>query len=409
MHASAFSKISRSTSGGRRLLVVDDDAFYRDMAAAALEAADYEVITALDGNAGLELLRTQPIDIAIIDLTMPGMDGYELIRRARAEARNGSIPIIVITGQEDTASLEQAFEAGATSFMAKPLNWPLFVHHVHFVHRAGKTDADLRGALRTVEFLSQLKSKVLSVLVGEAQLPLKTAQGMAELLRREVFGELGHPVYRDYVSDLHRALEQLAATQLKMLNAGHSLASGLLLHEQTIGLAEIVSETVEALRDKAARRAVELELRLSIPSEIKVKGDRALISQALKMLVDSSISYAPRRSSLAIDARVAPDGAFSISVLDEAPSMPESTVREILATSPPKPIDGATPAAARNTSLTISRALIEAHQGRMAIKSTAGEGTLVRLMLPKERLTSGEPAAVPATTPAANRPATRLS
>lgn len=383
----------------RRLLVIDDDPFYRDMAAATLDAAEYEVVAAADGAEGLELLRSLAFDVAVVDLTMPGVDGFEVIRRTRADSQNSGIPIIVITGQEDLASLEQAFDAGATSFVAKPINWPLFAHHVHFVHRAGRAEAELRDAVRTVEFLSNLKSKVLSVLVGESQLPLKTAQGMTELLRREVYGPLGHKVYQEYAEDLHRALEQLASTQLKMLNAGHALSSGLLLQEEPTGLAGIVRDGIDSLREKAARRGIELETRIAIPDDTQVMCDRALVNQAIRMLLDSSISYAPRRTSLAVDARIGADGAFSFSVHDEAPSIPDATVREILATAPPRPTDSNLPAAARNTSLTISRVLIEAHQGRMAINSTAGEGTLVRLMLQRERL--GAAGDMPAARPSA--------
>ncbi|MFM9941450.1 MAG: response regulator [Hyphomicrobiaceae bacterium] len=371
---------------GTRLLIVDDDPFYRDMAASSLQAAGYEVFQAEDGVQGLELLRSMPLDMAVVDLTMPGMDGFEVIRRTRSEGHNPSLPMIVITGQDDVSSVEQAFEVGATSFVAKPINWPLFVNHVHFVGRAARAETDLRDAIRTAEFLSNLKSKVLSVLVSESQQPLRTAQGMAELLRKEVYGPLGQRIYQDYAQDLHRSLEQLSATQLKMMNAGRALASELLLQEEVIPLGEIVREAIDGLREKADRRAVEIEARIAIPTEKLLRCDRSLINQALKMMLDSAISYAPRRSSITVDARLDVSGAFTFTVSDDGPSLPESTIREILATAPVRPADGNAMAAARNTGLTISRVLVEAHQGRIAINSTSGEGTIVRLLIPSERL-----------------------
>lgn len=373
-------------NAGTRLLIVDDDPFYREMAASSLRSAGYEVFLAEDGIQGLELLRSLPLDMAVIDLTMPGMDGFEVIRRTRADGYNPALPLIVITGQDDVGSVEQAFEAGATSFVAKPINWPLFVNHVHFVGRAARAESDLRDAIRTAEFLSNLKSKVLSVLVSESQQPLRTAQGMTELLRKEVYGPLGQRIYQDYAQDLHRALEQLSATQLKMLNAGRALASELLLQEEIVPLSEVVREAIESMREKAERRAIEIDARVSIPEEKLLRCDRSLMNQAIKMMLESAIAYAPRRSAIGIDARLDVMGAFSFTVTDDGPSLPESTIREILATAPPRPSDANAMSAARNTSLTISRVLAEAHQGRIAINSTSGEGTMVRLLIPHDRL-----------------------
>lgn len=369
---------------GLRVLVVDDDPFYREMAEMSLKSAGYEILTAEDGAQGLEFLRSAHFDLAVIDLTMPGIDGYEVIRRTRSEGQNPNLPIVVMTGTDDVASVEQSFEAGATSFIAKPINWPLFVHHVNFVGRAARAENELRDAVRTVEFLSNLKSKVLSVLVTESQLPLRTAISMAELLRKEVYGPLGHKAYLEYAEDLYRSLDALSATQLKMLNAGRALATELLLQEEVVTLAEIVREAIEAMRDKAARRGIEIECRIAIPPDKTVRCDRALVNQALKIVLDSAISFGPRGSPISIDARVDVTGAFSFTVADDGPPLPDAMIREILATSPQRQTNA--PSASRNTSLTISRVLTEAHQGRIAINSASGEGTIVRLMLPSERI-----------------------
>jgi signal transduction histidine kinase len=374
------------TRTGTRLLVIDDDPFYRDMAASSLQAAGYEVVTGEDGAQGLELLRATAFDLAVVDLTMPGLDGFEVIRRTRAEGQNPTLPMIVITGQDDVASVEQAFEAGATSFVAKPINWPLFVNHVRFVNRAARAESDLRDAIRTAEFLSSLKGKVLHVLVSESQQPLRTAQGMVELLRKEVYGPLGARIYQDYAEDLHRSLEQLSATQLKMLNAGRALASEMLLQEEVVPLAEIVREAIDSVHDKAARRGVEIDARIAIPADRTILCDRSLMNQAFKMLLDSAITYSPRRTSISVDARIDATGAFSFTVADDGPALPDSMIREILAAAPARPMQSSAPVAARNTGLTISRVLVEAHQGRIALNSTSGEGTIVRLLLPRERL-----------------------
>lgn len=286
-------------------------------------------------------------------------------------------------------SIERAYEAGATSFLAKPLNWPLFVQHVNFVLKSAQAETDLRDAIRTAEFLSDLKTRVVSVLMGEFQSPLRTAQGMAELLRKEVYGPLGHRLYLEYAEDLHSALDQLNSIQLKMMNSSRAMSGELLLKEESVPLRQTVLEAIHAMRSKADRRGIDIELRDSLPSEVFLNGDRSLISQAIKMLLESAIASSPRNVGIVMDIRIDPEGAFSLSVEDGAPALPETLVRDIMGTGPVVRQVAQQVTVSRNTSLTISRVVAEAHEGKMSLTSAMGEGTIVRLRLPKERLSVG--------------------
>jgi CheY-like chemotaxis protein len=370
----------------RRVLVADDDPFYREIASATLVEAGFDVLTAANGKEALDVVAAAPLDIAIVDVLMPEMSGLEFLTQVRTAPSFRHIPVIVITGHDDTAAIETAYEAGATSFMAKPLNWPLFVQHVNFVLKASQAETDLRDAIRTAEFLSDLKSRVVSVLIGEFQAPLRTAQGMAELLRKEVYGPLGHRVYNEYAEDLHKSLDLLNSIQLKMMNSSRVMSAELLLKEEEIPLRESLLEVIQSLRGKADRRGIDLELRDSLPRELVLRGDRSLINQALKMLIEGAITASPRNSVISVDGRLDSDGGFSVTIEDVAPALPETMVRDILGTAPATRHVAQQMSTSRNTGLTISRVVIEAHDGKMMLNSTMGEGTIVRLALPKARL-----------------------
>lgn len=370
----------------RRVLIADDDPFYREIAVAALAEAGYQVQAAADGAEAMVLITSMPFDIAVVDVMMPVMSGLELIAQVRSAQSNRHLPIIVITGNDDTESIGKAYDAGATSFLAKPLNWPLFVQHVNFVLKAAQAENDLRDAIRTAEFLSDLKSRVVSVLVSEFQAPLRTAQGMAELLRKEVYGPLGNRIYLEYAEDLHKALDQLNSTQLKMMNSSRVMSTELLLKEEEVMLGECVIEAIQSLRVKADRRGIDVQLRSNVPPATRLKCDRSLVNQAFKMLLESAIQSSPRNSVINIDARIDRE-TFVFSVEDDAPALPEPVVREILNIGGPS----ARPEAqqivvTRNTSLTISRVLAEAHQGKLGLRSSVGEGTVVRFTLPVSRI-----------------------
>jgi diguanylate cyclase (GGDEF)-like protein len=124
-----------------KVLVVDDDAFSRTVVAKKI-AKLADVVEAEDGQSAMSHLSTSGVvDLAIVDLEMPNIDGVELIRQIRSHAALKHIPIIVLTANETRGGLENALMAGATSFLLKPLNWDAFGEHIRHVlelaYRAG--------------------------------------------------------------------------------------------------------------------------------------------------------------------------------------------------------------------------------------------------------------------------------
>jgi CheY-like chemotaxis protein len=119
-----------------RLLVTDDDPIMREFACVYLATPTASVETAADGEEGLRRLLSEPFDFALVDLDMPKMDGIEMIRRIRADPALWHLPVMVVTSSEDIVSIDRAFEAGATSFATKPVNWRLMSYQIRYVLRA---------------------------------------------------------------------------------------------------------------------------------------------------------------------------------------------------------------------------------------------------------------------------------
>lgn len=118
------------------ILAVDDDPIQREFCAVYLATPHAEIRTAGSAEEGLALLEQARFDVVLIDVDMPGINGIEMVRRIRAERRYDDVPLMVITGREDIVSIDQAYAAGATSFMCKPVNWRLLGHQIRFLVRA---------------------------------------------------------------------------------------------------------------------------------------------------------------------------------------------------------------------------------------------------------------------------------
>ncbi len=108
------------------------------VACLAMERAGFEVIEAADGVAALEAIERVAPDLVLLDVTMPGMDGFTACALLRQMPHSERIPVIIITGLDDTDSIEQAYQAGATDFVIKPINWVVLRHRVRYIMRASK-------------------------------------------------------------------------------------------------------------------------------------------------------------------------------------------------------------------------------------------------------------------------------
>ncbi len=121
-----------------RILVVDDDPILREFASVYLTTPMSTVALAADASTALELLAREQFDIALIDIDMPGMDGFELVECIRGQDKLRNLPIVMVTGREDIVSIDRAYAAGATSFATKPVNWRQLSHQLRYVIRANR-------------------------------------------------------------------------------------------------------------------------------------------------------------------------------------------------------------------------------------------------------------------------------
>lgn len=113
-----------------RILVVDDDPEIVNLFAYALRRAGYQVEGVLDSQAALERARRAPPDLILLDVMMPGMNGYEVARQLRAEAATATIPIVMLTARALIADQVEGLQAGANSYLVKPVMPSVLVNKV---------------------------------------------------------------------------------------------------------------------------------------------------------------------------------------------------------------------------------------------------------------------------------------
>jgi len=128
-----------------RLLIVDDDPLIRLLARERLGNDRLEVIEAGSGEEGIEVFRESRPDLILLDVEMPGLDGFDVCQAIREDPAGKHVPIVILTVRDDIESIERAYEVGSTDFMSKPLNWIVLSHRIRYILRASESFLAIRS------------------------------------------------------------------------------------------------------------------------------------------------------------------------------------------------------------------------------------------------------------------------
>jgi DNA-binding response OmpR family regulator len=129
------------------VLVIDDERHSLDILTRFLALGDFATMTAASGEDGLALARSQPIDVIVLDVSMPGMDGLAVCEELRQDERTRGIPVILLTGHDDTRTRAAGMRLGVMEYLTKPVSRPELLTRVraqlHARHLARRIDETL--------------------------------------------------------------------------------------------------------------------------------------------------------------------------------------------------------------------------------------------------------------------------
>ncbi|WP_300010357.1 response regulator [Pseudonocardia sp.] len=210
-------------TGPSRVLVVDDDRLNRMLLAGGVRAQGHEVTEAADGHAALARLREQPHDAVLLDIVMPGMDGFEVLAQLRADVALRATPVIVVSAVEDMASVVRAIEMGAVDYLPKPFDPVL-----------------LRARLQ--QSLQQKRLRDLEQAYLGQELTLRQNERLATLgrLAAGVAHELNNPA-----AAASRSVHQLAENVDHLLDAARDLFATGLDHDVLSWVGEVRTRHVD--------------------------------------------------------------------------------------------------------------------------------------------------------------------
>jgi len=247
------------------ILVVDDDTIMRILAHTSLAREGYRVKEAENGAEALSLLTALKPDLILLDVMMPELDGFSTCEQIRRSPGQERIPICMMTGLEDTGSIHRAYQAGATDFITKPINWLLLGYRVRYLLRASKAFDDVyRAESKSRALLEAIPDGMLRIshdgtLLESRNSSDRNLPSVAEGDNPNIFEFLPSQLAHQLMGQVHKTLE---TGFVQLLECRVALGGALRDWEiRTIRSGE--NEALNIVRDITERKRTEKALRES--------------------------------------------------------------------------------------------------------------------------------------------------
>lgn len=375
-----------------RIILADDDPIMRELAEAKLLEAGYEVRVYADGAEALQALKCDGADLVISDIEMPNLDGFELTKKIRADKKLCETPIIVITSSDVSGAVDEAFAAGANSFLSKPINWSLFNHSVRFVLRASEDQQALRVARDQAEAGARFKDNLMSVMSHELRTPLNAIIGFGQIIGEhfDKDNDLVNKEYTDYILESGKRLLNSVSDMLLVSEARAGLIS---INEADATVKDIVADALAPLEKSISISGAEIVTRLEDP-DLEICCDRALFARAIGKLVDNSIKFTQRGVRIVIGAALTPSGDLAFLVKDNGPGVPADKIDEAITPFSQPDMTAGRSKEGLGLGLPLTQAIAQAHDATFRLDAKPSSGAQVIIVLPAARIRSAGKASV---------------
>jgi signal transduction histidine kinase len=368
------------TSG--TILVVDDVPTNLNLLMDLLEARGYRVLVATDGESALEQAEYALPDMILLDVMMPGIDGFETCKRLKASEKTRDIPIIFMTALSDTVDKVHGFEIGAVDYVTKPLQ------HEEVIARV-RTHLELRRQKQEVERLrqqeqqhyqrlSQMKDHILRTASHDLNNPLAAITMSVDLLHRYVAPEDRH---------IHDKLNQIDASVMYMRDLISNLLdlaklqTGHGIERRETAVYELLDTNTAQMSVPAAAKGIALRVRRPAEDAI-LHCDPFQIGQVFQNLISNAIKYTDPGGAVTVGAELQPR-QIDFCVADSGIGIPESDIPHLFEEFYRVNTGNHRKEAGTGLGLSIVREIVRQHGGSIRVESQLGAGSTFTFSLPR--------------------------
>ncbi|AFZ19416.1 ATP-binding response regulator [Allocoleopsis franciscana] len=370
------SVVSHSSKADH-ILVVDDSPDNLFLVQTILEEEGYAITLAEDGRTALKQIELSPPDLVLLDVMMPGMDGYEVTKRIRENQQSPFMPILLITAFEGP-SVVRGLDTGADDFIRKPVEVDELLARVRSLLR-------LKHAIDEREQIARQREEFVSWMAHDLRTPIVAAERMLMLFQQGALGELS-PGMEEAIVTMARSNRNLLAMVNTLLEVYRYEAGRKTLCFSPVEIKTVIEEVIQELSPLAEQKQLSLKPNFGEKVNTKVVGDRLELHRVFTNLIGNAIKFTDT-GSIEVRLSNSPDpndpktSWLLIEVEDTGPGIALDDQKMVFE----RFRQGSHKRSGSGLGLHLSRRIVETHQGTLDLQSELGKGSVFRVCLPTQQ------------------------
>lgn len=361
------------------ILIVDDNPTNIGVLADYLEEHGFVILVARDGVSGLDKAAYARPDLILLDVMMPGVDGFEVCRRLKTDAATQNIPVIFMTALANVENKVKGFQVGAVDYVTKPLQQEEVLARVTTHLKIRSLTQQLQNANDVLTQLNADKDKFFSILAHDLRGPFLPLLGSAELLARRV-DALGAEKIADMSQAIFDSAQRVLDLLENLLQWGRLQIGHAEYHPRQLRLDHLAQRTIELLQPNALSKEITLQNHLDQP--LSLFADQHMLDFVLRNLIANAIKFTAAGGYIDIIAQPHQHDFVLVSVSDTGVGMSADAVDSLFRLDVHHTTLGTANETGTGLGLILCREMVRRNGGSIWIESAEGKGTTVYFTVP---------------------------